>query len=258
MSELRRLSEGPLSTFDRAALRSASLDRPSPGARLAAQAALGLAVGSAVAGGAATGAAGTAAAAKAASGFAFAKIALLTVAVGVVSAGVSVAVFSRSHEEPAPSAPVSTARVESVPTAARPTETRPEPAIVSVNDLPTAAPPPARIAPVQIAAPVRSAAPVSRLGDETAALAAVRAKLAAGDTAGAHAALDAYKREFESAVLAPEASALRVDTYVAAGDRTRAVSAAREYLAASPSGPAAARMRALIDRIHDRADSTSP
>ncbi|HVH43394.1 MAG TPA: hypothetical protein VM925_13665, partial [Labilithrix sp.] len=97
---------------------------------------------------------------------------------------------------------------------------------------------------------IRPPAPAaSRLGEEIARLAEVRTKLSAGDTAGAHSALDAYAREFGAGMLAPEAAALRIDTFVAAGNRVRALEGAHRYLADFPTGPAAPRMHGLVASV---------
>lgn len=248
MSELRRLSEdSSLPGFDRAALRSAALDRPSPAARLAAQAALGIGAGSAIVS-TAPGAAATTT--KLAGWTAFTKIAVVALVVG--GGAIGAPRFLRSVTLVAPPQPATHASADRRAVAPAPPQiaSTPEEKGVAVESLPEApADPSAR---ARAPAPNRPSASTvqggerfSRLGDEIARLEAARARLSAGDSVAAHFELDAYGREFGGGTLAPEAAALRADAFIAAGDRDRAVVAARRYLADHPNGAAAPRMRGI-------------
>jgi hypothetical protein len=243
MNELRRLSEDPtLPAFDRAALGSARGDGPSPAARLAAQAALGLGAAGAIASVAPKAAAVTTT--KLAGWLGAAKIAFIAVMAGGVAIGTTLVVRSTP---PSVTAPVQTVRTTS-PTPPRPTVTgEPEAPPISVDALPEAPPAPVpSIRPHPVTASPAPAPASSRLSDEIAKLEAARTRLASGDPAGAHGELDGYARDFGGGTLAPEAAALRVDAFIAAGERERAVAAAQRYLAAHPAGAAAPRMRELV------------
>jgi hypothetical protein len=63
--------------------------------------------------------------------------------------------------------------------------------------------------------------------------------------------LDAYERTFPASALGVEASVLRVDALVGAGDQGAAVALARRILAAAPGSPHAPHLRAVIERSND-------
>ena len=72
--------------------------------------------------------------------------------------------------------------------------------------------------------------------------------LRAGDAAGALAALDRYDAQFgKSGSLRVEATALRVEALVRAGQRKRAEALADAFLASHPNSPYATRIRALVE-----------
>jgi outer membrane protein assembly factor BamD (BamD/ComL family) len=58
--------------------------------------------------------------------------------------------------------------------------------------------------------------------------------------------LDEYARGFPHGALAPEASVLRIEALVAAGDRTAAMRAAQSFLQANPTSPYAQRIESLL------------
>jgi hypothetical protein len=113
----------------------------------------------------------------------------------------------------------------------------PEP---SPSPSPSLEPPPA---PAPAPTPVVDA---RRLAAEVATLDRARARLAAGDPAGALAALDAHARDFADGVLSAEAEVLRIDALLRRGDTSAALALARRFLARSPGSPLAQRVRSLI------------
>ena len=83
------------------------------------------------------------------------------------------------------------------------------------------------------------------LGDEVTAMDAARAAFAAGDARDALRRLDAYDAGFPRGLLREESAALRAETLLATGDRRGAARIASAFLAAHPSSPHAARLRAI-------------
>jgi outer membrane protein assembly factor BamD (BamD/ComL family) len=73
-----------------------------------------------------------------------------------------------------------------------------------------------------------------------------RSAMATGDPARALSTLDEYARGFPHGALAPEASVLRVEALVAAGDRPAAMRAAQSLLKANPTSPYAQRIESLL------------
>jgi len=86
-----------------------------------------------------------------------------------------------------------------------------------------------------------------RLADEVAALDGARAALAAGNSAGALAALDDYDRSFDTQMLGPEAQTLRIEALLLAGRRGEARAAAARFLADHPSSTHGRRIRSLLE-----------
>ncbi len=74
-----------------------------------------------------------------------------------------------------------------------------------------------------------------------------RSQIADGDPARALSTLDAYLRRFPNGGLSPEASVLRIEALVAAGDRPAATRAAQSLLQANPTSPYARRIRSLLE-----------
>jgi outer membrane protein assembly factor BamD (BamD/ComL family) len=73
-----------------------------------------------------------------------------------------------------------------------------------------------------------------------------RAALAGGDPKQALAVLGTYSRSYPRGTLGPEATLLKIQAWVALGDRARARSLGRAFLEAHPKSPLAARVRSLI------------
>jgi hypothetical protein len=67
-----------------------------------------------------------------------------------------------------------------------------------------------------------------------------------GDPPTALSILDDYMRHFPHGILAPEASVLRIEALVAAGDRSAALLAAQSFLQANPTSPYAQRIESLV------------
>jgi hypothetical protein len=86
---------------------------------------------------------------------------------------------------------------------------------------------------------------------EVAALDAVRARLAEGRADEALSELDAYDGVHPRGVLREEASVLRVEALIGAGQREPARQLAEHFLRAHPASPHAARVRALVGEPHD-------
>jgi hypothetical protein len=97
--------------------------------------------------------------------------------------------------------------------------------------------------------PPPSPAPVvdaRRLAAEVAALDVARGRIAAGDPAGALAALDGHRRDFADGLLRAEAEVLRIEALLRRGDSAAAVALGRRFLARTPHSPLAQRVRSLI------------
>jgi outer membrane protein assembly factor BamD (BamD/ComL family) len=90
--------------------------------------------------------------------------------------------------------------------------------------------------------PRRAEAP--QIGEDARLLREARGALAAGDASRALALLDTHRARFPGSALAPEREAERVFALASAGRGDEARAAARAFLAAHPSGPLAARVRA--------------
>jgi hypothetical protein len=80
------------------------------------------------------------------------------------------------------------------------------------------------------------------------ALEQARGALAAGDAPRALSILDAYASAFPHASMAPEATVLRVEALVRAGDTASAERLGSAFLAGQPQSPYAAHVRSLIGR----------
>jgi hypothetical protein len=156
---------------------------------------------------------------------------------------------------PAPAAPVRRpARRVVAPAPAR----APEPALSPSAEpspapepppSPAPAPPPEPTPPPEPPPPLPSPAPVvdaRRLAAEVATLDVARGRIAAGDPAGALAALDGHRRDFADGLLGAEAEVLRIEALLRRGDSAAAVALGRRFLARTPHSPLAQRVRSLI------------
>jgi hypothetical protein len=258
MSEPRRfLKDG--GGFEQSLLRSAREDRPSPGSRQRALAALGLGAGVLGAGATATAAVSTASPAVKAA----ASVGLLKwIGVGIAGGALVVGAAEVAHSvTPQPASVASVALSETArpafPSSRSPATGAPSIPVDSSKELD----PEAIVAPpVVVAAPLASAAaPIaeaprartpspasSALADEIAALDGAREALASGDSSRALRALDARDRAFPRGALGPEATVLRIEALALRGDRATAARLAEAFLAASPRSPHASRIRTLV------------
>lgn len=84
------------------------------------------------------------------------------------------------------------------------------------------------------------------LGEEVSFLDHARRALAGGDPAGALRQLDAFDARFPRGSLVEEAEVVRVEALLAEDDRASAAKVAARFLAAHPTSPHAARIRALL------------
>jgi len=90
------------------------------------------------------------------------------------------------------------------------------------------------------------AEPLVGVDAEAATLHAVRRSLATGDARGALAMLDEFHRRFPAAHLSTEAAVLRVESLLVTGNRSAAEALGRSLVDASPYGPHARHIRALL------------
>jgi hypothetical protein len=252
MNEPRRLLEEEGSELERALLRSAFDDAPSPDGRRRTLVALGLAggIGTAVTTTATTGAAST----LLKTGAAVVMIKWIGVGMlgGLVTVGALAAVDAARAPSDAPAmvaskghAPLAEQRAGAVASAARGDDA---PAVAPPAPIPSGE---ARVEPVRAAPRASASAAPDRtargaLSDEVASLDAAHRALDAGDTAGALRAIDAYDRRFPGGALATESMVLRIEVLARSGDRASAARLGEAYLAAHPRSPYAARIRSLL------------
>jgi len=85
---------------------------------------------------------------------------------------------------------------------------------------------------------------------ELATLDQARGALAAGQPAQALAILDAYSATYPRAAMAPEATMVRIEALVRAGDRPAAERLGDAFLESHPQSPYAARIRSLLGRTN--------
>jgi hypothetical protein len=88
----------------------------------------------------------------------------------------------------------------------------------------------------------------NQLGREVALLDEARAALARGDAHAAAAALDRREREVGKGVLGPEATVTRVEVLLRAHKRAQAIQVGEQFLARQSRGPHADRLRSLLRR----------
>jgi outer membrane protein assembly factor BamD (BamD/ComL family) len=94
---------------------------------------------------------------------------------------------------------------------------------------------------------VASAPAESSLGEEIASFERARSALDAGDADRALGLLDAYEKRFPTGTFVQEAEVLRVQALARKGDEAGARRVGQRFLAAHPSSPHAARIRAILD-----------
>lgn len=236
MTEPKRLLEEAEGTPLHALMLAGLDDHPAPGAAGRALAALAL---SAVATGAAGSAGAASAASKGAIGAHLSVVAKWGAGAVVVAALGVAANAARSPEGVgAPLHPI----LAKVAKGAAPPRLAPE---VPVSPEARSNPPPesTRARPREGKAIV---SPPDSLELEVALVSRARQALSRGDSGAALGLLDRYQREFPAGRLRPEALVLRVEALVRAGKTDRARELARGYLAQSPGGAHASRLRELV------------
>jgi hypothetical protein len=270
MSDPRRILDGPSTTpFERDLLESWASEQPSPAARARALAIAGVAAGTLAASTVATvaaasttgAAAGTAAPGAAGAGGAGVAVVakwgvLLALVIGSAVGGVLVLRSARTAD--APPAAVPTSSLATAATAATtaqpgpvitPAPTPPpsdEPKAVSPADLPAAAPA-ALPATTATTAATSGATATPSFAEEIASFERARAALDAGDADRAIALVDTYERRFPAGTFLQEAEVLRVQALTRKGDSAGARRVGQRFLAAHPTSPHAARIRAILD-----------
>jgi hypothetical protein len=268
MSEPRRLLDGPATTpFERGLLESWASEQPSPAARARALSIAGVAAGTLAAATAATAAAASTSGAAAGAGVGVAAIAkwgvLLALVVGSAVGGVLVLSSARTADAPPRDAPPGAVPTSSLATATMtalaaqpspiaPTPTPPpsgEPKVVSPADLPAAAPAaaPAALPVATVPAATSGATATRSFAEEIASFDRARAALDAGDSDRAIALVETYERRFPAGTFLQEAEVLRVQALTRKGDSASARRVGQRFLAAHPTSPHAARIRAILD-----------
>ena len=252
MSELRRLKLDTSDPARQEVLGSWQEDGPSAAARERAWAAISSGVG--------VGLGSTAAAAGSKAGTLAAGSALKWIAGGALAAaalatGAAVRFVGSGHPAVAPTANVPSSVAPAPPPAPVPAppphddETAPTQASStdrsvarSITGGPAHARPPAASA----SASAVAGSDEYWIREQLARIDEARGALRRGDTASALRALDAYDRLFPDGALAQEATVVRVQTLLAAGDRAGAAVVERAFLAAHPASPYAARIRTMM------------
>jgi hypothetical protein len=269
MSEIHRLRDETKSPFARMLLESVDRDRPAPGARGRAVAALGLAggvtatvtAGTANAAGALTGAAAVSpalAAPVAAVAPAGIKVGFLLTSLSIVvmggAAGVTAVHFvatSGDGKQVPITAVASSGRVK--PPAPLDRVGTPAPSVVDTavpveGATSEAIPPPPR--PSLRSRSGATAAPSARraaaLEEQTDMLDQARSALTQGDSSRAIATLDELGRRHANGPLAEEATVLRIEALLAAGNRAAGEALAQRFLEQHPSSAYAQRVRSRL------------
>lgn len=227
---------------------------PPEGARERALAALGLDGGGGGGRGDGGGAgAGAGASAKAGAGGFGLKL-LVAVGIGaLVVVGVVVASRPDATPEVAPPSSAATAVVVAAPSASTDSVPRTDPAAAASLDIlrpdaaPSASSAPAAVLPRSGPATSSSAPGADSLAGEIGALDRARAKLRAGDAAGALVELDQYDREHPKGAMRSEATIVRIEALARSGQRTAAERLAKPYLDRGPDDLVGRRVRKILD-----------
>jgi hypothetical protein len=248
MTVPERLAFDPSSEFAGVLLRAARRRAPEGARRRAVVAATAAAAATSLAAGAAAAGAGVV------KGGSLGSLAWIGVAgmLGVGSMAAAVAIHgyevSPSVRADDPASPQATALPTSraVPRPATTAVAQPPPApaasVTAVEPEPSH-PSTLAVAPAPASSPSATASPMTL---ELAMLDQARAALANGNPAGALSILDAYAARFPHASMAPEASMLRIEALVRAGDTAAARRVADAFLAHNPQSPYASRIGSLL------------
>ena len=261
MSDPKRLLENWTDDLGRAVLRAAAHDVPPLAAKERAKAAAIAALSPAAA--AVTTATGTTAVATSAIGLtkvlAFVGVSGVAILAGTVylesvekplATTASSTMQASAAPERASSAPRDSVEVPALP----PSPSPQAPSASSVVAAPPTSATNATVVPAPPAAALPPTAPAPRgsidresaLAAELASLDRARSALAQGQASQALALLDDHAVHFPRGVLATEATVLRIEALVRAGDRASAVALAHRFLAANAASPYAPRVRSLV------------
>ena len=257
MSEPRRLLSDPdgATPFERGLLESYSAEQPSAAARTRALGIASVAAGTVATIGVAAGAGAAAPKAAGLAGLAVFKWVVIGVAVAGAATTVvvvrpdpePVVVVTTSTKASTVAPAKATAAVAPTPQVTAAAEAMVEPPAISPADLRAAPSAPAPVAPRATPVAAAPAAPASgSLPAEIAALDRARKALEGGDPAQALTLVDAYQSQYPNGTFSEEAEVLRIEALAKRGDRARATSAGQRFLAAHPTSPHAARIRAIL------------
>lgn len=240
MTDPERLLDDGASELELALLRAGDADGPSPKARQAALAALGLSGAVLSAAPPAVAAGGTALS----SGARLLAAKWWAVGAFVAASGAAGLGYVSLQSSPA-AAPLESsaprrlqAPIESLPAPAPPTgdtAAPPGPTVPTTRERPLSPP------------RGSSSAGSTGIQEQIALIDRARGAVAARQPAAAMAALDEYQRRFPRGVLGQEATLLRIETLLARGDRAGAARLGRQFLERYPRSPMAARVKTLID-----------
>lgn len=242
MKDPRPLLDDGATALELTLLQAGDADGPSPQARQAALAALGLG-GALLA--ASSPAAATAGGTAVTSGARLLAVKWWVVGALVTASGAAGLGYAARQSQPAPvsrssavlarqpAPPVLPISAAPSPPAADPT---PSPSVASPLERPPAAP--ARAA---------SSAGNPSIEEQIALVERARSAVANRKPAAALAALDEYQRRFPAGVLGQEATLLRIETLLASGDKATATRLGRRFLERYPRSPMAARVKTLIE-----------
>jgi hypothetical protein len=138
-----------------------------------------------------------------------------------------------------------------------------QPAVMKAPSEPATPAPPAIEAtdPALVNEPSSTAAPIAQpsrafkaspsgtadINGEIAAITLARGAIDKGNARAGLAALDRYQQDYPHGVLTPEATVLRIEALLMAGERSRAKSLGESFLKAHPKSPHAQRVRSLIN-----------
>ncbi|MGO8992546.1 MAG: tetratricopeptide repeat protein [Polyangiaceae bacterium] len=90
----------------------------------------------------------------------------------------------------------------------------------------------------------------SSFGAEVSSLDRARTQIDLGQPAAALSLLDAYVARFPHGAMAPEATLLRIQALLMAGDHSAATRVADDFTARNPKSPYATRLHTLFDRTN--------
>lgn len=240
MNDPQRLLDEGATELELMLLRAGDAEGPSPGARRAAAASLGISAAAAVVTSASS-AAGMPSLTPVAKGLAV-KWWLLVGALGSVAVGIGYASSVAGTAPPSAAASVTSLTVAPAPSArSEDTTVRAPVAPVESSAAPTVSRP---VAP----APRPTTSAVVGIQEQIALIDRARSSASAGQPGATLAALDEYQQRFPRGVLQQEATMLRIEALLARGDRANATRLGKSFLAQYPRSAFSPRVKSLIER----------